>query len=90
MARHPPAPSQEYVFYFQKPVFVNINHRFYFPLAEKTPFLIECKQHTTKRILFRVRRGCRVAEGAALEMLFTRKGNEGSNPSLSAIFLMRE
>jgi hypothetical protein len=30
-------------------------------------------------------RGGRVVEGAALEMLFTRKGNEGSNPSLSVL-----
>ena len=29
-------------------------------------------------------RGGRVVEGAALEMLCTRKGTEGSNPSLSA------
>jgi hypothetical protein len=38
-------------------------------LWEKSP-------HTTWR-------GGRVVEGAALEMLFTLPGNEGSNPSLS-------
>ncbi len=32
-------------------------------------------------------RGVRVAEGARLESVFTRKGNEGSNPSLSARFV---
>ena len=30
----------------------------------------------------------RVAEGARLESVFTRKGNVGSNPTLSAIFSM--
>jgi hypothetical protein len=29
-----------------------------------------------------------VAEGARLESVFTRKGNVGSNPTLSAIFSM--
>jgi hypothetical protein len=33
------------------------------------------------------RRDGRVAEGARLESVFTRKGNVGSNPTLSAIFL---
>jgi hypothetical protein len=32
------------------------------------------------------RRGVRVVEGARLESVFTRKGNVGSNPTLSAIF----
>jgi hypothetical protein len=32
------------------------------------------------------RRDGRVAEGARLESVFTRKGNVGSNPTLSAIF----
>ena len=32
------------------------------------------------------RRGGRAVEGAALEMLFRGDSNEGSNPSLSAIF----
>jgi hypothetical protein len=31
------------------------------------------------------RRDGRVAEGARLESVFTRKGNVGSNPTLSAI-----
>jgi hypothetical protein len=30
-----------------------------------------------------------VAEGARLESVFTRKGNVGSNPTLSAIHLIR-
>src|SRR5580704_9788765 len=34
-----------------------------------------------------LRRDGRVAEGARLESVFTRKGNVGSNPTLSAIFL---
>ena len=34
--------------------------------------------------MFVVRRDDRVADRAALEMLCTRKGTEGSNPSLSA------
>ncbi len=29
-----------------------------------------------------------MAEGARLESVFTRKGNVGSNPTLSAIFLL--
>jgi hypothetical protein len=33
------------------------------------------------------RRDGRVAEGARLESVFTRKGNVGSNPTLSASFL---
>jgi hypothetical protein len=33
-----------------------------------------------------LRRDGRVAEGARLESVFTRKGNVGSNPTLSAIF----
>ena len=33
-----------------------------------------------------VRTGVRVAEGAGLENRYTRKGIEGSNPSLSVIF----
>ena len=32
------------------------------------------------------RRDGRVAEGARLESVFTRKGNVGSNPTLSAMF----
>ena len=31
-------------------------------------------------------RGVRVVEGARLESVYTRKGIEGSNPFLSAIF----
>ncbi|GEM_PF-4259179 len=38
--------------------------------------------HNPGRIVFR--RGDRVADCAALEMLCTRKGTEGSNPSFSA------
>src|SRR3989475_12640892 len=34
------------------------------------------------------RRDGRVAEGARLESVFTRKGNVGSNPTLSASFLL--
>ena len=34
------------------------------------------------------RRDGRVAEGARLESVFTRKGNVGSNPTLSAMFTM--
>jgi hypothetical protein len=34
------------------------------------------------------RRDGRVAEGARLESVFTRKGNVGSNPTLSAITLL--
>ena len=34
--------------------------------------------------MFVARRDDRVADRAALEMLCTRKGTEGSNPSLSA------
>jgi hypothetical protein len=34
------------------------------------------------------RRDGRVAEGARLESVFTRKGNVGSNPTLSAITLV--
>ncbi len=30
-----------------------------------------------------------MAEGARLESVFTRKGNVGSNPTLSAIFIER-
>ncbi len=37
--------------------------------------------------LERERRDGRVAEGARLESVFTRKGNQGSNPCLSAMFL---
>jgi hypothetical protein len=33
----------------------------------------------------KTRRDGRVAEGARLESVFTRKGNVGSNPTLSAI-----
>jgi hypothetical protein len=35
-----------------------------------------------------LRRDGRVAEGARLESVFTRKGNVGSNPTLSAITLV--
>ena len=35
-----------------------------------------------------MRRDGRVAEGARLESVFTRKGNVGSNPTLSASFLL--
>ena len=35
-------------------------------------------------------RGGRAVEGAALEMLFRGDSNEGSNPSLSAIFLIEQ
>ena len=36
----------------------------------------------------RIRRVVRVVEGARLESVYTRKGIEGSNPSLSAISLL--
>ena len=42
--------------------------------------LLESKQSRTGW------RDGRVAEGARLESVFTRKGNVGSNPTLSAIF----
>ncbi len=47
------------------------------PIREELPQLprTECR-----------RRDGRVAEGARLESVFTRKGNVGSNPTLSAIF----
>ncbi len=35
-----------------------------------------------------IRRGGRVVEGAALEMLFRGNSNEGSNPSLSVLTKM--
>src|SRR5271163_868302 len=35
------------------------------------------------------RRDGRVAEGARLESVFTRKGNVGSNPTLSAILIIQ-
>jgi hypothetical protein len=38
------------------------------------------------RKLVNRRRDGRVAEGARLESVFTRKGNVGSNPTLSAMF----
>lgn len=41
--------------------------------------------HNPGRIVFW--RGDRVADCAALEMLCTRKGTEGSNPSFSARFI---
>jgi hypothetical protein len=42
--------------------------------------LLKSKQPHRRR-----RRDGRVAEGARLESVFTRKGNVGSNPTLSAI-----
>jgi hypothetical protein len=58
--------------------------------------LIEWAAYSSKRVTFlegncrkslSLRRDGRVAEGARLESVFTRKGNVGSNPTLSATHL---
>jgi hypothetical protein len=52
--------------------------------------LIASQKSLLQRIFLQIGRGRdgRVAEGARLESVFTRKGNVGSNPTLSAIFSM--
>jgi hypothetical protein len=65
------------------------------PLSDK--LLVSSKHKPSKRgskfegsvcKVLKHRRDGRVAEGARLESVFTRKGNVGSNPTLSAIPLI--
>ena len=53
--------------------------------AANADFLVDRHASVSETPPFRHRRGDRVADCAALEMLCTGNGTEGSNPSLSAI-----
>ena len=49
-------------------------------------YLVDCDADASKLLIYIMRRDGRVAEGARLESVYTRKGIQGSNPCLSAMF----